>query len=163
MRRNRLVLAAAGSALALSGALGTQAVAADAGGGTILAPQTFKNQVTARCMDDSDRGFRTVGCHGRATQQWNVHVWNDGTRQLKNVATGRCIDDSSAGLRTWTCWPGSDSRSKNQSWYVHRWNDGSIQFKSQATSRCIDDSSAGLRTWTCWPGSDSRSKNQSWF
>jgi hypothetical protein len=157
MRRNRLVLAAAGGALALSGALSTQATAADAGGVTILAPQTYKNEATGRCMDDSDRGLRAVGCHGGTTQQWNVSG-STGARQLKNVATGRCLDDSDRGFRTVGCHGGT-----TQQWNVHRWNDGTLQFKNRGTSRCADDSSAGLRTWTCWPGSDSRSKNQSWY
>jgi hypothetical protein len=124
---------------------------------------TFKNQATARCIDDSSAGFRTWTCNSSANQQWNVHVWGDGTRQLKSQATGRCIDDSSAGFRTWTCWPGSNPSSANQSWYVTAWGDGTIQFKNQATGRCIDDSAAGFRTWTCWPGSNPSSANQSWY
>jgi hypothetical protein len=43
MRRNRLLLAATGGALALSGALSTQATAADAGEVTVLAAETYKN------------------------------------------------------------------------------------------------------------------------
>jgi hypothetical protein len=43
MRRNRLVLGAAGSALALTGALSTQATAADAGGVAVPAAQTAQN------------------------------------------------------------------------------------------------------------------------
>ncbi|MGI5192943.1 hypothetical protein ACQEVY_04720 [Streptomyces sp. CA-288835] len=71
MRRNRFVLAAAGGALALSGELSTQAMAADAGDVAVLAPQTFKNAGTGRCLDDSDRGLRTAGCHGGTTQHWS--------------------------------------------------------------------------------------------
>jgi hypothetical protein len=71
MRRNRFVLPAAVGALTLGGALSTQATAADAGGVTVLAPQTFKNAGTNRCLDDSDRGLRTVGCHGGTTQRWS--------------------------------------------------------------------------------------------
>ncbi|MFF1615790.1 RICIN domain-containing protein [Amycolatopsis sp. NPDC058278] len=80
------------------------------------AVNTFKNQATGRCIDDSSAGFRTWTCNTSTNQKWNVHIWGDGTRQLKNQATGRCIDDSSAGFRTWTCWPGSDPNSANQSW-----------------------------------------------
>jgi hypothetical protein len=92
------------------------------------------------------------------TQKWNVHTFNDQTRQLRSKGTGRCLDDSSKGLRTFRCWPGSNPNSKFQSWFVKRFDDGTIRFQNQATKRCLDDSGKGLRTFTC-----NTTKFQSWF
>lgn len=141
--------------------LGVGGFAAMAGSASADSTQTFKNQWTKKCLDDSNYGVRTFTCNGTKFQQWIVHVWKDQTRQLRSNSTGKCLDDSSLGLRTFNCWPGSDSRSKFQSWYVHRWNDGTIQFRNQSTGRCLDDSSgSGLRTVKCYAGG---SKYQSWY
>ncbi|MGW0839031.1 RICIN domain-containing protein [Streptomyces sp. NPDC002787] len=156
MRRNRLVLAAAGGALALSGALGTQAAAADVGGVTVLATETYKNKATSRCMDDSDFGLRAVGCHFNTTQQWTPRPIG-GYRELKSAGTGRCLDDSDRGFRTVGCHGGT-----TQQWQVISLGGGAIQFKNRGTGRCADDSSAGLRTWTCWAATDPKVVNQSW-
>lgn len=114
---------------------------------------TFKNQATNRCIDDTDRGFRTWDCNGTNAQNWIVHKWNDGTVQLKNVNTNRCMYDSDQGFKTLSC----DS-SPNQSWYVRHWADGTLELKNQATNRCIDDSNVGFRTLGCNAGTF-----QSWF
>ncbi|MFI1480297.1 RICIN domain-containing protein [Streptomyces sp. NPDC020747] len=155
MRRKRLALAAAGGALALSSALGgalsTQAMAEDAGEVTVLAPQTYQNIGTSRCLDDSDRGLRAVGCHGDTTQQWTVRAIG-GVRELKNVATSRCLDDSDRGFRTVGCHGGT-----TQQWTVTSLGGGAIQFKSVGTGRCADDSDRGLRTVGCHGGT-----TQSW-
>jgi hypothetical protein len=114
---------------------------------------TYKNQATARCIDDTDQGFRTWTCNGTNPQRWWVKDWGDGTFRFQNVNTGRCIDDSDQGFRTWTCNAG-----QNQSWYVTYWGDGTRRFQNQATGRCMDDSGNGFRTWSCNTG-----QNQSWF
>ncbi|MFD9195644.1 RICIN domain-containing protein [Streptomyces phaeochromogenes] len=158
MRRNRLALAVAGSALALSGAMGTHAAAADVEGVAVLATETYQNRATNRCMDDSNFGLRPVGCHFGTTQQWTVTT-NGSYRQLKSVGTGRCLDDSDLGFRTVGCHSGT-----TQQWTVIQLGGGYIQFKNRGTGRCADDSSgAGLRTWTCWAATDSKVVNQSWF
>ncbi|MFG2029885.1 RICIN domain-containing protein [Streptomyces sp. NPDC048825] len=151
MRRNRLVLTAAGGALALSGALSTQATAADAGGVTVLAPQTFKNAGTSRCLDDSDRGLRAVGCNNLTTQQWTVRNLGGNLRELKSVATGRCLDDSDRGFRTVGC-----NNLTTQQWRVTSLGGGAIQFQSVGTGRCADDSDRGLRTVGCHGGTTQR-------
>ncbi|WP_328766834.1 RICIN domain-containing protein [Streptomyces sp. NBC_00286] len=151
MRRNRFVLAAAGGALALSGALSTQAMAADAGDVAVLAPQTFKNAGTGRCLDDSDRGLRAVGCNNFTTQQWNVRNLGGNLRELKNVATGRCLDDSDRGFRTVGC-----NNFTTQQWRVTQVGGGAIQFQSVGTGRCADDSDRGLRTVGCHGGTTQR-------
>lgn len=111
------------------------------------AVETFKNENTLRCIDDSvSYGLRSFGCNGLSYQQFNVHVWNDGTRELKNLNTGRCVDDSGTyGLRAYPC-----NSSTYQSWWILRFSDGSIGFQNQNTGRCIDDSlSYGLRSFGC--------------
>lgn len=116
--------------------------------------QSFRNQATGRCIDDTDNGFRTWSCNGSNAQKWNVISWNDGTRQLRSVNTARCMEDTANGFRTvQTC-----NSSPEQSWWVKVWNDGSIRFQNQATGRCIDDSSLGFRTWAC-----NDTAFQSWF
>jgi hypothetical protein len=117
------------------------------------AVNTFKNQATNRCIDDTSQGFRTFDCNGTPAQNWIVHKWNDGTVQLKNANTNRCMYDSDQGFKTLPC----DS-STNQSWHVRHWNDGTLELKNQATNRCIDDSNLGFRTLGCNAG-----QYQSWF
>ena len=75
---------------------------------------TFRNQQTNRCMDDTDQGgFRTFACNNTNPQRWNVHVWADVTRELRNINTGRCIDDTdSGGFRTFPC-----NSTPAQSWF----------------------------------------------
>ncbi|MBM7786080.1 RICIN domain-containing protein [Tenggerimyces flavus] len=143
-------------------ALAVASFAALGGSASADSTQTFKNQWTKKCLDDSSaHGVRTFTCNGTSYQQWKVHVWGDQTRQLRSNSTGKCLDDSNLGLRTFNCWPGSDARSKFQSWYVHRWNDGTIQFKNQTTGRCLDDTGGkGLRAIKCYAGG---SKYQSWY
>ncbi|WP_410644360.1 RICIN domain-containing protein [Amycolatopsis sp. lyj-346] len=52
----------------------------------------------AACLDDSrDFGARTFQCNRRNYQNWNVHVWGDGTRQLRNIDTGRCLGAENYG------------------------------------------------------------------
>ncbi|MFJ3326056.1 RICIN domain-containing protein [Streptomyces griseus] len=116
--------------------------------------QSFQNQATGRCIDDTDNGFRTWSCNGSYAQKWNIISWTDGTRQLRSVNTARCMEDTDNGFRTvQTC-----NSSREQSWWVKVWNDGSIRFQNQATGRCIDDSSLGFRTWAC-----NDTAFQSWF
>jgi hypothetical protein len=111
------------------------------------ATETLRNQATGRCLDALWLRWyhQTDDCDGTVYQKWNVHVWNDGMRELKSVWSGECLDDSDGyGLRAFSC-----NASRYQSWWVHRWNDGTIELKNQATGRCLDDSSAGLRTYPC--------------
>lgn len=105
--------------------------------------QTFRNQNTNRCIDDTDSGFRTWPCNGTDPQKWIVHQFQDGTVRFQNVYTRRCIYDANDGFRTVT---NCDS-STNESWYVAHWGDGSIRLENQATQRCMDDTTAGFRTW----------------
>jgi hypothetical protein len=106
--------------------------------------QTFQNQNTGRCIDDTDQGFRTFSCNGSPAQQWRVHVFNDGTRRLQNVNTGRCMFDSDGGFRTVSpCDAGT-----NQSWFIDH-PGGQVAFRNQATQRCIDDTDQGFRTFSC--------------
>lgn len=128
------------------------------------ATETFENQNTLRCITENG-GLETTPCDGaNAYQYWNVHVWEDNTRQLRAIVTGRCLhDDAGLGLSAGGCYAGSDPRSANQSWYVRRWSDGTIQLRNQATGRCLDDTAPILHTAPCYPGSDPRSAYQSWF
>ncbi|MEV4440763.1 RICIN domain-containing protein [Streptomyces sp. NPDC049577] len=161
MRRTRALLL--GAALSLTSLAVAPSALADGNGtlsvrnspaGATDAIQTFRNQATGRCMDDTTNGgFRTWSCNGSGPQKWNVHVWNDGTRQLRNINTGRCIEDTDNGLRTVIC-----NSSPEQSWWIKVWNDGTVRFQGQVTGRCLEDSDgSGFRTWAC----DS-SPNQSW-
>ncbi|MFF7727106.1 RICIN domain-containing protein [Streptomyces sp. NPDC008001] len=109
------------------------------------AVQTFRNQATGKCMDDTNNGFRTWSCNGSTPQKWSVHVWNDGTRQLRSANTGRCVEDTDNGFRT----VGNCGSNPEQSWWVKVWADGTVRFQNQATLRCIDDSNQGFRTWAC--------------
>ncbi|TDW15632.1 RICIN domain-containing protein [Kribbella kalugense] len=124
--------------------------------------QTLKNKATQRCLDDSGKGLRTLGCNNLSTQKWQIHVWNDQTRQLRSVGTGECLDDSSNGLRTISCWPSSNPNSKLQSWKKATYSDGTIRLQNQGTGRCLDDSSKGLRTMPCWSDSSKYRAYQSW-
>lgn len=111
------------------------------------AVETFQNENTLRCMDDSTTyGLRAFSCNGLSYQEFNVHVWNDGTRELQNINTGRCVDDSTTyGLRAYPC-----NSSTYQSWWILHFSDGSIGFQNQNTGRCIDDSASyGLRAFGC--------------
>jgi hypothetical protein len=117
-----------------------------------LTSQTFKNQATGHCMDDSSNGWRAVGCNGTSHQAFDVKAWSDGTRELRNVYTGRCVDDSSNGFRTHAC-----NQSIWQSWTVKNWGDGTIRFQNQGTGRCIEDGGSGFRTASC-----NDSQNESW-
>ncbi len=138
-------------------AAGAPSVSPSAGAVALANPgdaQSFQNQATGRCIDDTDNGFRTWSCNGSNAQKWNIISWNDGTRQLRSVNTARCMEDTDNGFRTvQTC-----NSSREQSWWVKVWNDGSIRFQNQATGRCIDDSSLGFRTWAC-----NDTAFQSWF
>ncbi|MFD9895808.1 RICIN domain-containing protein [Amycolatopsis sp. NPDC059027] len=104
----------------------------------------FENAKSHWCIDDSiPAGLRTFGCNTLKFQQFNVHVWNDKTRQLKNLATGRCLDDSDQfGLRTLACWPGGNPNSKYQSWVVTK-SGKYLRFQNQATKRCLTDIGGG--------------------
>ncbi|MGK5637127.1 RICIN domain-containing protein [Streptomyces sp. URMC 126] len=113
--------------------------------GTTDVVQSFRNQATGRCIDDTNQGFRTWSCNGSTPQKWSVHVWGDGTRQLRSVNTGRCVEDTDNGFRT----VGSCGSAPEQSWWVKVWGDGTVRFQNQATGRCIDDSNQGFRTWAC--------------
>ncbi|MEV7675282.1 RICIN domain-containing protein [Streptomyces sp. NPDC088752] len=114
--------------------------------------QTFGNMATGSCLDDSRQyGLRGYGCNGGVYQRWNVHVWNDGTRQFRNVATGECLYDDGVTLDTRAC-----NSSREQSWFVYKSGDR-VTFQSQATGECLDDSRYGLRTIGCNGG-----RNQTW-
>ncbi|MDT7726452.1 MAG: hypothetical protein QOI21_3028, partial [Actinomycetota bacterium] len=119
------------------------------------ASQWFQNQATGKCIDDRGvNGHYAADCEPATLHiMWDVHVYNDGTRQLKSAMSGQCIDDSEHGLRMYAC-----NNGIFQSWYVRKWNDGTLEFKNQATGKCLDDSEFGLRTYPC-----NSSKFQSWF
>jgi hypothetical protein len=92
----------------------------------------------------------TAACHGRVGQQWNVHVWNDGTRQLRNVANLHCLDES---VLTRPC-----TSSPEMSWWVKRWNDGTIELRNQANGLCLQDNpNADVSNAPC-----NASREQSW-
>lgn len=105
--------------------------------------QVFHNGQSGFCLDDSDDGnhfgLRVFPCNGTSYQQWNVHVWEDDTRQLKNVATQRCIggvqDRSNAQLTLGPC-----TSSEEMSWRIGYVPDGGIRFIPQAAGNfCLAD------------------------
>lgn len=131
--------------------LGLSPLAASASSGVVMSPMdvvnTFQNAATGSCLDDNNNpggGLHAQGCNGGVWQRWNVHIWNDGTRELKNVATGRCLDYYAPAnlLRTLGC-----NKTTYQSWIVHGLNGGRIAFENQnARNTCLDDSfQAALR------------------
>ncbi|BCJ37009.1 hypothetical protein Athai_45120 [Actinocatenispora thailandica] len=64
---------------------------------------TFKNAMTATCLDDSSLGLRLVTCNGLNYQEWRV-TWYGAWAELRNVHTNRCLDDTSGhGLRAAGC------------------------------------------------------------
>jgi hypothetical protein len=64
---------------------------------------TFKNAMTATCLDDSNLGLRLVTCNGQTFQEWKV-TWYGAWAELRNVNTGRCLDDTSGkGLQAAPC------------------------------------------------------------
>jgi hypothetical protein len=144
----RAMFAAVLCAGALFAATGTaDAVQETADGGTsVLVVNTFQSLGTLRCMDDSKSfGFRTYPCNGGIYQNWDVHVFNDGTRRFQNQATGRCLYDGPAGFSTQFC----DS-SEYVSWFVSHHHEVRLTFRNQYTGRCIDDSDdSGFRTTGC--------------
>ncbi|MFC8342650.1 hypothetical protein [Streptomyces sp. NPDC057280] len=145
-------LKTAAAALLCAGALVTTTGSAEAvqesqdGGTSVLVVNTFQSLGTLRCMDDSfEYGFRTFPCNSGQYQQWDVHVFNDGTRRFQNKITGRCLYDGPAGFSTQHC----DS-SENVSWYVIRHHSVRLTFRNQYTDDCIDDSDdSGFRTTGC--------------
>ncbi|MDX6758718.1 RICIN domain-containing protein [Streptomyces sp. F8] len=108
--------------------------------------QSFRNDATSACLDDSEHGIRTYTCLGNDHQKWNVHRWADGTRELRNINTGRCLTGSPGGkVAPYPC-----DKAKDQSWIVHRYPDGAVELKNQQTGLCLDDSpSHHLRTFPC--------------
>jgi hypothetical protein len=154
----RRTLSALGTVALGAGLLMASPVPAHAAGGALsaassgaVAPaadpiQTFQNQNTGRCIDDTDSGgFRTFSCNGTRPQQWRVHVFLDGTRRLQNVNTGRCMFDSNGGFFTTSC-----DASTNESWFIDHPASGQIAFRNQQTGRCIDDTDqGGFRTFSC--------------
>lgn len=151
--RDALVLS---SAVILCTALASSAAAdTSSGNGAQDAVQTFANNYTGSCLDDSDAfGLRTIPCNGTSFQKWNVHVWNDATRELKNLATGRCLDDNGIDLRTVAC-----NSMTYQSWFVEGRGWGKIALRNQFTNKCLDDSVYGLRTIGCQDGNT----HQNWL
>ncbi|MET9415679.1 RICIN domain-containing protein [Streptomyces klenkii] len=143
MRSMRTLLL--GGSLAVTSLVATVPMASAAPAGAEDVVQSFRNQATGKCMDDTNNGFRTWSCNGSTPQKWSVHVWGDGTRQLRSANTGRCVEDTDNGFRT----VGSCSSAPEQSWWVKVWADGTVRFQNQATLRCIDDSNQGFRTWAC--------------
>lgn len=131
--KKKILLGAAGLVVAAAPLVAVPAMQANASPAT----QTFQNASTGECLDDSDRGVRTIACHGGPNQQWHVRTWNDGTRELTNAATGNCLDYSNRfGLRGYPC-----NESKFQSWFVDR-HDGKIAFRNQQYSHLrLDDAS----------------------
>ncbi|MFJ4879025.1 RICIN domain-containing protein [Streptomyces sp. NPDC088745] len=77
-------------------------------------------------------------------QQWNVHVWNDGTRQLRTMATNKCLYDDGVTLTTRAC-----NSSPQHGWWAYESGD-KVTFRSRATNECLDDRQYGLRTNTCY-------------
>jgi hypothetical protein len=136
---------AIGSAPAIAGSA-VPAVSHQAAAPAADPVQTFQNQNTGRCIDDTNQGFRTFPCNGSPAQRWSVHVFNDGTRRLQSANTGRCMFDSDTGFHTVS--PCDTSR--NQSWFIDHPAPGQIAFRNQATQRCIDDTDqGGFRTFSC--------------
>ncbi|MEU7043718.1 RICIN domain-containing protein [Streptomyces varsoviensis] len=147
-KRTKFALAVS-SALLLGGAMASPAMAVSAQPKVNDAVQTFGNMFTGSCLDDSEYGLRGYQCNGGVYQDWSVHVWNYGTRQLRNVATNRCLYDDGYTLATRGC----DS-SPQQSWWITHHRADSISFQSQATGECLDDSEYELRTIGCAGGSN---------
>jgi hypothetical protein len=155
-----LLLLGAGTAQAAASVHSTSTAGPTAAApNSVVAPlvtDTFRNQATGRCIDDSFQfGLRALICNGLGFQQWNVRVWPDNTQELKNVATGRCIDHSfDQGFRAFPC-----NGLGFQRWIVTPRPNGSIAFQNQATHRCMDDSfQFGLRAIPC-----NGSSFQGWF
>lgn len=150
MRRGAVVAAAL--CVSVSGGLAQAVPVSPADAAAVI--QTFRNQGSGLCMDDTNVAFRTYRCNGTNPQKWRVRTLWPNTRELRNVNTGRCIEDGRDNLRTWRC-----DESGYQKWYIDHWNDGTIRFRNRATGRCIvDDPLFGLEIATC-----NASRNQSWY
>lgn len=154
---NKLKAIATGAVLTAAPLLAT--VSASASPVSHIAPhaasvQTFHNQATNACLDDSAAyGLRAAACTTSSTQKWSVSAVPN-YRMLKNVSTGRCVDDSlHYGLRAVSC-----NGLAYQQWFVKHWNDGTFRFQNHNTGRCIDDSGKGLRPIAC-----NSTPYQSWF
>ena len=122
------------------------------------ATETYKNQATGLCLEDTTTEPRTAACAGVSTQQWIVTAWNDGTRRFQNGKTGECLHaqlGTGTGVIFLRSLPCNDS--EQQSWWIKRWADGTIRFQNEAYGWCIQDPYVGGLA-EC----DS-SKNQSWY
>lgn len=104
---------------------------------------SYVNKVTARCIDDSLHGLRSLECNSLTFQSWEYDTRN---RRLKNRNTQACIDDSKEyGLRALPC-----NSWNYQSWDRIAYDDGAVVLKNANTGRCLDDSFAyGLRAIKC--------------
>ncbi|MER8161321.1 RICIN domain-containing protein [Streptomyces sp. NPDC094472] len=141
LRSGRRSRVAGLTAVLVTGVLGIGV--ANASSAKADAINTFTNHATSKCLE---YGYTSSNCDGHPAQQWNVHAWADGTRELKNMFVGKCLDDSNQyGLRTFPC-----NATPYQSWYVIRHNNNTLSLRNEATGRCLDDSlEYGLRTFSC--------------
>ncbi|MFE6647968.1 RICIN domain-containing protein [Nocardioides sp. NPDC057772] len=122
------------------------------------ATQTYRNEATGLCLEDTTTEPRTAACAGVSTQQWIVKVWNDGTRRFQNGRTGECLHaqlGTGTGVIFLRSLPCNDSQ--QQSWWIKRWADGTIRFQNQAYGWCIRDPYVGSLE-EC-----NTSENQSWY
>lgn len=135
----------ASAASAAPAALHTKSAPARAASSDEL--DTFTNEATGRCVDDSALGLRTFACNRSNYQTWDISDTRNGSFTMRNMATGLCLDDSrDYHLRAIGC-----NGLIYQQWIVsRRWPDGSFQLSSNGTGLCLDDSNAyHLRTFAC--------------
>lgn len=107
------------------------------------ATQTFRNRATGKCVEGTNIAYSNT-CTYDWEQEWYVHRWADGTRQLKNVYSGLCLTGQDDGWGMGSC-----NSSTDQSWFVRSFSNG-IELRNQRNGKCLDDSAQhGLRTYPC--------------
>lgn len=152
--RSIVVLAAAVAALfaAAAPAVASTLPRSEAG---VLAVQTFRNQQSGRCLDDSFAyGPRPFGCNNLDFQRWTVINYGSDSRGLRNVNTGRCL----AADRTNSVYAAVECGTSMEAvWVVRRWADGTVEFRNQAWGGCLEDT-VWLRAANC-----DQSREQSWY
>jgi hypothetical protein len=118
-----------------------------------LAINTFRNQASKRCLDDSFAyGPRPYLCNGLDFQKWSVRVHDDLSREFRNVNTGRCLGAD----RTGQVYAGGCGN-RQTSWAITRWSDGTMQFQNMESDGCLMDT-----VWLSATGCDA-SEEQSWY
>jgi hypothetical protein len=124
-----------------------------AGESAVPAINTFANQATGRCLDDSFAyNTRPHPCNGLDFQKWSVGYPGGDYRDFKNVNTGRCIGADNTSVS------GGECRTSSQAmWILRRWNDGTFELRNVWSGLCLADVGR-LAVETC-----NASTRQSWY